>query len=54
MHGTGHRVCAFFNCIETGGKSAASGEVERDALAVALAAERSMETDEPVAVSAVC
>ena len=38
----------FFNCIERGGKPVASGEVGRDALAVALAAERSIETGRPV------
>ena len=38
----------FFNCIERGGKPVASGEVGRDALAVALAAERSIETGQPV------
>ena len=43
----------FFNCIETRGKPVASGEVGRDAVAVALAAERSMETGQPVAVSEV-
>lgn len=41
----------FFNCIETGGKPVASGEVGRDALAVALAAEKSIETGDPVLVN---
>lgn len=38
----------FFNCVETGTRPVASGGVGRQALAVALAAERSMETGEPV------
>ena len=40
----------FFNCIERGEKPIASGEIGRHALAVALAAEESMETGEPVFV----
>ena len=38
----------FFNCIETGDRPVASGEIGRDALAVALAAEKSIETGRPV------
>jgi len=41
----------FFNCIESGGQPVASGEVGRDALAVALAAEKSMACGEAVRVS---
>ena len=41
----------FFNCIENGGKPVSSGEVGRDALAVALAAEKSMETGKPELIS---
>ena len=43
----------FFDCIEKGGRPVACGEVGRDALAVALAAERSMETGAPVSVGEV-
>ena len=43
----------FFNCVETGAVPIASGEVGRQALAVALAAERSLETGAPVRVSEV-
>jgi len=41
----------FFNCIENGSKPVSSGEMGRDALAVALAAEKSMETGKPELVS---
>ena len=43
----------FFNCIESGGQPYASAEVARDTLAVALAAEKSVETGMPVAVAEV-
>jgi len=43
----------FLNCIESGGRPIACGEVGRDALAVALAAERSMETGRPVSIDEV-
>jgi len=43
----------FLNCIESGGRPVACGEVGRDALAVALAAERSMETGRPVSIDEV-
>jgi len=38
----------FFNCIESGDRPVASGQVGRDALAVALAAEKSLEIGQPV------
>ena len=41
----------FFNCIERGERPIASGEIGREAVAVALAAEKSIETGEPVLVS---
>lgn len=40
----------FFNCIEDGGEPLASGAVGRDALAVALAAEQSMASGQPVTI----
>jgi len=43
----------FFNCIETGAKPIASGEVGRCALAVGLAAEKSIATGTPVEISEV-
>jgi predicted dehydrogenase len=43
----------FLNCIERGGTPVATGEIGREALAVALAAERSIETGMPVMVSEV-
>ena len=41
----------FFRCIETGAEPYASATIARDALAVALAAERSIEVGAPVAVA---
>ena len=41
----------FFNCVDRGGEPIADGRVGRDALAVALAAERAIETGRPVLVS---
>ena len=43
----------FFHCVERGEEPVASGAVGREALAVALAAERSMETGAPVRVDEV-
>ena len=44
----------FLNCIATGATPVARAEIGRDALAVALAAEKSIETGRPVDVSEVC
>ena len=43
----------FFNCVRDGGRPAAPGEIGRDAVAVGLAAERAIETGQPVAVDQV-
>jgi len=43
----------FFRCVQEGGTPVATGEIGRDAVAVALAAEESMQTGRPVAVRAV-
>ena len=43
----------FLNCVETGAEPVATGAVGREALAVALAAERSIETGAPVGVGEV-
>ena len=44
----------FFDCVQSGQRPVATGETGREALAVALAAEKSIETGEPVAISDVC